>query len=144
MKLVISNNGINMIKGFEKLVYCPYQPIKNDKWTIGYGHTSGVTENSPCISKAEAEEYLKSDINVAESSVYRNVTISLKQNQFDALVSLIFNVGSKSFANSKMLKKLNAGNIKGAADEFDDWTKGGLPDLVKRRAREKEVFLYGY
>lgn len=70
--------------------------------------------------------------------------VPLSQNQFDALVSLVYNIGETAFSNSTLLKKLNAKDYQGAADQFPRWNKGGgqvLKGLVRRRADERDLFL---
>jgi lysozyme len=78
--------------------------------------------------------------------IYNPVTVPLKQHQLDALVSYVFNVGR--IEGTQLLKKLNAGDFEGAAREMDVVTQKGtgkvLPGLVKRRAAEQKLFLYGY
>ena len=79
-----------------------------------------------------------------ESAVYENVKVGLNQNQFDALVSLTYNIGIGAFSKSTLLKKLNAGDYKGTSNQFDVWVNAGgkrLDGLVKRRAKEKALFL---
>ena len=138
----ISQAGLDLIKRFEgietKAYCCPAGIL-----TIGYGHTAGVKEGDICTPE-QAEVWLREDCRVAELTISSNVNVQLNQNQFDALVSFIFNLGSGNFIKSTLLKKLNAGDYPGAADEFDRWVKAGgrpLTGLVKRRAAEKALFL---
>ena len=84
------------------------------------------------------------DLKKFESAVNSAVTVPINQNQFDALVSLAYNIGTGAFKESTLIKKLNAGDIRGAADQFDVWVNAGgkrMQGLVNRRAKEKEVFL---
>jgi lysozyme len=76
------------------------------------------------------------------------VTVDVSQGQFDALVSFVYNVGAGAFENSTLLEKLNAGDYRGAFDEFERWNKVTVngekivsSGLVKRRRREQELFL---
>ncbi len=141
-KLSSSENGINAIKKFEGCKLSTYQCSANT-WTIGYGHTGNVKQGQT-ITQAQADAYLKSDIKTFENEVKRLVKVPLTQNQFDALVSFTYNVGSGNLAKSTLLKKLNAGDYNGAAQEFSKWTKSGgkqVQGLVTRRAAEKEMFL---
>lgn len=117
-------------------------------WTIGVGHTSaaGAPHVVPgmTITAAECDEILSRDLAKFEKSVLDAVTVPLAQHEFDALVSFAFNVGSGAFRGSELLKKLNSGDRKGAADEFRDWTKAGgkrLQGLVNRREGERAQFL---
>lgn len=90
--------------------------------------------------------YGRSDLATAENAVNTKVTYDIAQHQFDALVSFTFNVGTSNFGSSTLLKKLNAGDVSVAADQFDVWIYAGgkvLNGLVNRRAAEKELFLNG-
>ena len=91
----ISEKGLQLIKEFEgyegKAYLCPA-----GVWTIGYGHTQGVEENDMC-SVEEASEFLKKDVEKAERAVNELVKHELNQNQFDALVSFVFNLGRDRF-----------------------------------------------
>ena len=112
-------------------------------WTYGYGHTRGVKQGD-IIPKARALEILRQDLQEAGETVNRLVTVPLTQGQYDALCSFIFNLGARNFRNSTLLRKLNDGDYKGAANEFLRWTKAGgreLPGLVKRRKAERQLFL---
>ncbi|HXG01499.1 MAG TPA: lysozyme [Bacteroidota bacterium] len=111
-------------------------------WTIGYGHTGGVKEGDR-ITLQQAEELLKQDLERFEECIRRSVTVPLNQNQFDALVSFAFNVGCMALENSTLLRKLNAGDYAGAAQEFGKWVKSRgviLPGLIKRRDAERALF----
>jgi GH24 family phage-related lysozyme (muramidase) len=87
---------------------------------------------------------LQSDIRIVTSYVNRLVTVEINQNQFDALVDFTFNLGSGALAGSTLLKKLNAGDYEGAANEFKRWNHvNGKPSkgLTRRRAAEEKMFL---
>ncbi|MRT06985.1 glycoside hydrolase family protein [Pantoea agglomerans] len=138
----VSNNGINLIKRFEGLELKSYKDSVGIL-TIGYGHTHAVKAGG-VITGEQADAFLREDLQVAELTVNTNVKVNLTQGQFDALVSFVFNLGSGNFVKSTLIKKLNAGDYAGAADEFSKWVNAGgkkLPGLVKRRAAEREVFL---
>ena len=136
--------GLNLIKKYEGLQLKAYKdPV--GIWTIGYGHTGRDVKPGKVITKAEAERLLKKDLRKFERQVNRRVTRKLNRNQFDALVSFTFNVGAGNFASSTLLKKLNKGDFKGAANEFLKWDKAGdplrvLPGLARRRMEERELF----
>lgn len=149
-----SQRCMEIVKEFESFEAKPYK-CPAGVWTIGYGHTKGVTESSRPVTHGEAELLLAEDLMAAADIIERNVHVPLTQGQYDALCSFIFNVGPggkgvkdgfvrlKSGEHSTMYKKLEAGNYKGAGDEFLKWTKAGgrvLGGLVKRRATEKMVF----
>ncbi len=127
------------MEGFRAQAYlCPA-----GVWTIGYGHTADVVKNM-VISKATARQLLESDLQQAASAVRAAVSVKLSQNQFDALVSFVFNVGAGAFGESTLLGLLNKGDFSGAAEQFRRWNKSGkvvLPGLVRRRAAERELFL---
>ena len=119
-------------------------------WTIGYGHTGMVDgkliSGGMTITAAKATELLKKDLASFEAAVNGCVTVPITQNMFDALVSFSFNVGSGALRRSALLRKLNAKDYNGAADEFPLWNKAGgkvLNGLVRRRKAEKELFLSG-
>ena len=136
-------SNLDIIKESEGLRLTAYMPTANDVPTIGYGHTHGVRMGQT-ITKAQAEQFLKEDVSWAEAAVNKQVKVSLNQNQFDALVSFVFNIGETTFAKSTLLRKLNAGDYNGAANEFPRWNKQAgvvLRGLVKRREREKQLFL---
>lgn len=137
----ISNKGINLIKKYEgfrsKAYLCPARI-----WTIGYGHTSGV-KSGDVITEAQGEEYLRADLKEAEN-VINSHNLELKQNQFDALVSFVFNLGPGNFNRSTLLKliKGNKSDVRIKA-EFRKWVYGGgevLNGLVKRRKEEAELY----
>ena len=138
----ISQAGIDLIKrweGFRSNAYlCP-----GNVWTIGYGHTKNVYQGM-CISKEQAQQLLKEDLKYFEASVSQLVTVKLSQAQFDALVSFTFNVGVGAFKKSTLLRLVNQGSFKSAANEFGRWVNANrkkLPGLVKRREDEKRLFL---
>lgn len=135
-------NGLNIIKEFEGLRLQAYK-CPADRWTIGYGHTAGVSAND-VITEAQAISLLCQDVAESERAVNHYVHGPLTQNQFDALVSFVFNLGVGNFRTSTLLKKLNAGDNDGAAQEFGRWIHAGgkaLPGLVRRRAAERALFL---
>jgi GH24 family phage-related lysozyme (muramidase) len=139
----ISPTGIKLIKSFEGLsltsYLCPVGVL-----TIGYGHTGNVLAGTK-ITEKEADALLKQDLIKFEQAVLNYVTIDLNQNQFDALVSFCFNVGTQAFKGSTLVKRLNNGenpNIV-AAEELPRWNKGDgkvLEGLSRRRSAEVELF----
>ncbi|MGM1187360.1 lysozyme, partial [Serratia liquefaciens] len=137
--------GRDFIKGFEdlRLVAYPDPGTGGKPWTIGWGHTKGVKQGD-CITQEQAEQFLSDDLAVFELTANSAIKRPMTQNQFDAMVSLAFNIGGSAFAGSTLVKKFNAGDAKGAADEFPKWKNSGgkiMPGLVKRRAAERETFL---
>ena len=136
-----SPKGIALIKEFEGLRLKAYQ-CPGGVWTIGYGHTAGVKPGM-LISKAQAEEYLKADLIAFERSL-NGLGLALNQNQFDALVSFIYNVGTGNFSNSTLLRKVRANPQENSImDEFLRWvySKGRvLPGLQRRRLAEMKLY----
>lgn len=119
-----------------------------EPFTIGVGHTSAAglpkVYKGLTITADECDEILSRDLATFERAVEKAVTVPLNQNQFDALVSFTFNVGAGNLQKSTLLKKLNAGDYRGAADQFGAWNKAAgkvMAGLTKRRADERALFL---
>lgn len=143
----VSQRGIDLVKSFESCRLTAYpDPGSADgkPWTIGWGTTRGVREGMT-ITQQEADLLFLEDINAFAKSVTWMVEVPLNQNQFDALVSFVYNIGTTQFANSTIRRMLNEGDYEGAAGQFGRWVKGAsgeaLPGLVRRRAAEKALFL---
>ncbi len=112
------------------------------RWTIGYGHTAGVTEGMT-ISQAHAEELLRADVIDCAQRMSSYITAKVTKWQFIALVSLSFNVGDLRRKAPKLLHYLNAGQEDKAAHEFLDIVKaGGVPSKGLKTRREKEAKLF--
>lgn len=140
--LRISQKGLGIIKYFEGFKENPYLDA-GGKMTIGYGHLLRRGEYYTEISKNEAVALLKDDIALAEAAVKRLVEVELTNNQFSALVSLVYNIGMGNFAKSTLLKKLNKSDYGGATKEFVRWRfvgKRALKGLKKRRLVEAALF----
>ena len=137
----ISNKGIELIKRHEGLVLKAYR-CPADKWTIGYGHTLNV-KSTDVINKEQAEYFLRQDVKSAESDVNRE-KLNLTQNQFDALVSFVFNLGGGNFKKWTLLRKVKANpNDPTIRAEFERWIYAGgkvLNGLVKRRKEEADLY----
>lgn len=139
-------SGKNLIKefeGFRATAYiCPAGVV-----TIGYGTTQILgtpVQLGTQITTHEAERFLEEDLKKFETAVNKNVSVELTQNQFDAVVSFVYNVGIGNFIKSTLLKKLNAAKFAEAANEFLKWNKANkkvLAGLTRRRAAERELFL---
>ncbi|MBL8283296.1 MAG: lysozyme [Acinetobacter junii] len=147
MSKSISKTGIDLISSFEGIRLNAYDDGVG-VWTIGIGTT--VYPNGVKVKKGDkctldqAKEYFAHDLKRFESSVNNLVKVPLTQNQFDALVSLVYNIGQTAFSNSTLLKKLNAKDYQAAADQFLRWNKGGgkvMKGLVRRREAERALFL---
>ena len=147
----VSEKGLDLIKqfeGFKDYVYiCPAGLP-----TIGYGHVIdskliALTKAAPRITREKAEQLLKNDVKEAENAINSSVKVNISQGQFDALVSLIYNWGAYNFKISLGLRKLNAGNYGGAADEFFSKVRGVVNidskfsnGLYRRRQAELELW----
>lgn len=143
-----SNAGIKLLKEFEGLRLKAYQDSVG-VWTIGIGHTKGVKAGD-VITYQQAINFLYQDIKEAETAVNRMVRVFdvLTQNQYDALVSLVYNIGAGNFQNSTVLKETNRRNFNLAADAFRRFNKGRvegvlveLKGLTRRREAERTLFL---
>ena len=141
--LSYSDEGLALTQQCEGLKLTAYQDSVG-VWTIGYGHTGPDVHKGLTISAEHAITLLKKDVSAAVATVNKLVTVTLKQNQFDALVDFTFNVGPSQLSSSTLLRKLNGGDFAGAAEEFLVWVRAGgqvLPGLVARRKAERAMFL---
>ena len=137
----ISQEGLGLIKKFEGCELEAYVCAAG-VWTIGYGSTKGVKEGDK-ISQEEADKLLLHEMNEYEGYITDNVTVDLKQNQFDSLVSWVFNLGPTNLKASTMLKVLNLGNFEGVPEQMKRWNKANgktLDGLIRRREAEALLF----
>lgn len=137
----ISQRGLDLIKQFEGLKLTAYLCPAGVP-TIGYGTTKGVRMGQT-ITAAEAERMLAQDVEKFAKGVREAVKVPLEQHEFDALVSLAYNIGLGAFRTSTLLRLLNAGDKEAAAKQFDRWNKAGgkpLAGLTRRRAAERKLF----
>jgi len=115
--------------------------------TIGVGHTGYVGTQAVYsgmeITRETSTALLLSDLATVEKALAQQVTVPLNQNQYDALCSLVFNIGVGAFGKSTLLKRLNSGDYDGAAEAFLMWKRAGHSDdiLLPRRKREQALFL---
>ena len=140
----INKAGLDLIKSFEGLRLKAYKDAVG-VWTIGYGHTKTATPGT-VISEPEAEALLRNDLAEAQGAVERLVKQPLTDNEYAALVSFVFNLGSGNLSRSTLLRRLNVGDRKGAADQFLVWNKAGgkvLAGLTRRRQAERTLFMGG-
>jgi len=136
-----SEKGLALIRGFEGLRLNAYKCLAGVV-TIGYGTTKGV-KMGDTVTKEEAEELLRLDVQRFVDHIAALVTVPLNQNHIDALASFVYNVGPTAFAKSTLLKYLNAGLYKDAADQFLRWNKAAnnvVAGLTRRRVAEKTLF----
>lgn len=151
-KLTTSKNGQRLIKQFEGLKLVAYQ-CSAGVWTIGWGTTrikgKPVTEGLK-ITLEQAQEYFTADLVPLEKAIATFVKVPLTQNQFDALVSFIYNIGIGGFANSSALLFLNKKEYKICASRMLLWNKTTdpktkklvvSPGLINRRKQESALFL---
>lgn len=136
-----SPKGIALIKEFEGLRLKAYK-CPGGVWTIGYGHTDGVRPGM-VISERQAEDFLKAEL-IAFEKYLNDLRLAINQNQFDALISFIYNVGTGNFSSSTMLRKVKANPLDNSImDEFLRWvySKGRvLPGLQRRRLAEMKLY----
>lgn len=137
-----SENGLELIKRHEGCRLTAYK-CPAGVWTIGYGHTGADVVSGMTITQQQADELLRKDVQWAEDAVNRE-NLRLNQNQFDALVSFVYNVGAGNFRSSTLLKMLRVNpdslNIR---TEFGKWCKAKgstLPGLALRRKQEAELY----
>lgn len=141
-RMTVSANCAAITKQFEGCRFEPYV-CPAGKLTIGYGHTGADVKEGMRIDQAKADQFLMADLKVAENAVNTMVTVSITQNQFDALCDFVFNCGSGNFKASTLLRMVNEKNFSDAKKEFARWNKGGgkeLPGLTARRAAEAALF----
>jgi lysozyme len=141
MDMEYSKQGQEMTERFEGVRTTAYRDIKG-VLTIGFGHTSGVKEGDTCTPE-QAEAWLLEDIASAVACVNASVTVELTQPEFDALVDLVFNIGSGAFEKSTLLRELNSGDYAAAAKQFEVWDHAGgkeVAGLLRRRLAEEQEF----
>jgi lysozyme len=143
-RMRISQIGIDLIKFFEGCKLTAYLDASGT-WTIGYGHTR-LARSGWIINQAEAEDLLKTDLLHTEALI-RGLGLSLNQNQFDALVSLVYNIGIGNLRRSTLLRMLQKDpNDFFLVYEFPKWRKAGgkiLPGLERRRKAEAILYFTG-
>lgn len=133
--------GIELIKHFEGCELEAYKCAAG-VWTIGYGHIKGVTPDS-VITQEQAEQMLVEELNEYEGYINNMVTMPLSQNQFDALVSWVYNLGGGNLKASTLLKVVNSGEFNGVPEQIMRWNKAGgkvLEGLTRRRQAEADLF----
>ena len=137
-----SVNALTLLKQVEGCKLKAYQD-GGGVWTIGYGHTGPDVTPGLVITQQRAEELLAQDVKKVEGYINSLVTSALTQNQFDALVSFVYNVGKKQFATSTLLRLLNQGQFTLAKEQFQRWKYDNgkeVQGLINRRVKEAELF----
>ena len=143
----ISQKGIDFIKSHEALRLKAYQDSKG-VWTIGWGHTKGVKPGD-VITRAQAEQFIRDDFAWVERTLNADLVIGrdnplVTQNEFDALCSLVFNIGSQAYLDSTVRRKIKQGDKMAAARAFKLWVYSEhkfVQGLANRRADEMRLFL---
>jgi GH24 family phage-related lysozyme (muramidase) len=142
----LSNAGARFIADFEGFSATPYRPVAGERYlTIGYGHYGPDVKAWSRVTRGEALDLLREDATLAATVVRRAVRVPINQCEFDALVSLAFNIGTAAFADSTVLRELNKRHRYRAGLAFLLWNKGGfplrvLPGLTRRRRAERRLF----
>ena len=158
-KTVVASNlhvlpaTLNLVKQFEGFRSYSYYDTSGLP-VIGYGQTriNGRTVTmGQYITQAQADVALEQELHHIQSIVLSHVKVDVNPHQLGALTSLVFNAGTRILTNSTLIRKLNAGDYAGAANEFPRWNKahqGGrlvvFPGLTKRRLEEQKLFLTPY
>lgn len=145
----ISENGYALIRDFEGFRDKAYRDT-GGVWTLGFGTIKypdgrSVKQGDTC-TREQAEQWLKSDCRWVDACLDKYVKATISQNQFDALASFVYNIGESQFRSSTLLAKLNAGDYRVAAANFDRWIYDNgkiITGLVNRRAQEKALFVKG-
>jgi lysozyme len=142
----MSPKGRALTEQFESLRLTPYQDQRG-VWTVGYGHTGADVVPGQSWTVDQCEIALESDVAAAEAAINHGVSVSLNQNQFDALCDFTFNVGVGNFGISSLRTLLNQGRYKEACAQFAVWNKVRIagvltvsPGLSRRRAAEAALF----
>jgi len=140
---------LDLIKSFESCRLVAYLAPESKPgrpvWAIGYGHTSPSVKEGDTCTQAQADSWFIEDLNSAVDRIAALITYTpLTQGQFDALVSFAYNTKWEAFRTSTLLKKVNAGDMAGAAEEFPKWIDSAhkvMKGLIRRRNAERELFL---
>ena len=138
----IDSKGLQLIKDFEKLSLKSYRD-SGGVWTVGYGHTGPDVGRWTRVSKRKANSLLEEDVSATERAVADAIQVKTTQNQFNAMVSLAFNVGVTNFRQSTLLRLHNKRAFTSASREFTKWSKvNGRTSKGLLIRREKEAKLY--
>lgn len=139
-----SEELVEFVKRWEglKLVPSP-DPLVPGVADVGYGHVLRPSDSKEPITREQADALLRADLDGFAVAVDEMVKPTLAQHEFDALVSLAYNVGANALGASTLLRKVNANDFYGAAEEFPRWVRAGgriVGGLVKRREAERAMF----
>lgn len=143
--ITMSPQGLQVLKYFESCRLAAYWDATGKVWTIGWGHTGPGVREGLVWTQAQADQALRDRLaDEFVPGVLAAITRSMTQGQFDAMVDLAYNIGVAAFQGSTLVRKFNAGDIQGAADEFPRWNRSGgkvLLGLRRRRAADRALFL---
>jgi lysozyme len=146
----VSRRGVRFVARFEGgvgLIARPYYDRLGGVWTIGYGHTQGVTANTRPWSRRKARRVLRRDLNEQYAVYVRALGLPLGQASFDALVSFVYNLGPGAIGTGTGIgAALRAGRYRHAADQILRWDRAAgrpVPGLTRRRRAERRLFLKG-
>ena len=143
-RLCASDTIIDLIKSYEGLSLTAYKALPSEEYyTIGYGHYGSDVGANDIITETEAKDILKKDLKIFEDAVNDSLKTSVSQNQFDALVSLAYNIGTGAIARSDIMDFINTDKFGHACVDFPSWRKAGgqiLSGLQNRREKEMQIF----
>ena len=141
----ISENGLGFIRESEGFIGTIYRDA-GGRATIGYGHlltTNEAERFSNGITREQGGELLRQDVGIAVGAINRLVNVRLNQNQFDALSSFVFNVGTGNFSRSTLLRELNRGNYDAVPAQLLRWVNvNGVQNRGLRMRRMREINLF--
>jgi lysozyme len=140
-----SKEAVDLIKQWEGCSLDSYQDAKG-KWAVGYGQNGQHIGPGMRILQSEADQWLANHVAELQEQMTKLITVPITQKQFDALVSLVYNIGIGAFANSTLLKKLNTQHYDAAGMEILRWTHSHgveLEGLVRRRSAEYRLYQEG-
>ena len=147
--MALSKEGLALIKHHEGFSATTYLDVAGYP-TIGYGHLIRPSETSlegARLSEEEAEALLLRDVASAERSVLKLITVPLKQNQYDALVSFTFNLGGGALQASTLRAKVNREDHDAVPEQFMRWVFAGgrkVKGLITRRQEEANLYAGRY
>ena len=142
-----SDSMVEFIKSQEGLSLRACKAIPSEEyWTIGYGHYGADVKANQTITESEADALLRKDLKLFEDAVNSSIKVKLSQSQFDACISLSYNIGTGAFTESDIVKFINSNKFGHACVDFPSWRKAGgqiLEGLKNRRQKEMELFGLG-
>lgn len=142
---VYSKSGLTLTERFEACRLTAYQDIRGI-WTIGWGHTGPEVVEGLVWTQEQADNQAMLDTLRSANTVNRFVTYPINQSEFDGLVDFAYNVGCGALESSTLLRDLNAGDVAGAAQQFEVWDHAAgqvVAGLLRRRLAEEAEFTGG-